>query len=183
MTLAILIEAILLGAALAMDAMAASVALGAAGRLEFNWKKIVITAGFFGFFQFSMPLIGFIGSGFAEEAVAQYGKWIAGILLMGIGGKMFFDRNDSEAHKFSLQKVTVLAFATSIDALLVGVGFRCLHRTSILPEIIIIGVITALISAGGCLLGRWSGRMLGNHCSILGAAVLIMLGIKIIIFN
>ena len=183
MTLAILIEAILLGAALAMDAMAASVALGAADRLEFNWKKIVVTAGFFGFFQFSMPLIGFIGSGFAEEAVAQYGKWIAGILLMGIGGKMFFDGKNEKTKRFSLQQLTVLAFATSLDALLVGVSFQFQHRSNILPDSLIIGAVTFAIAIAACALGRWSGKLLGKNCVWPAALVLIMLGLKVIISN
>lgn len=183
MTLGIFTEALLLGAALAMDALAASVALGAAGRKNFNWKRIALTAGFFGFFQFMMPLIGYMVSGLAEDLIQNCGKYVAGALLIGIGIKMFFDRNNEEAMKFSLPRLTTLAFATSIDALLIGVSFRCLHRTDIMPELLIIGIVTALISAGGCLVGRWSGRLLGNHCAILGALVLVALGIKVIIFG
>ena len=85
--------------------------------------------------------------------------------------------------KFSLPRVTTLAIATSIDALVVGVSFRCLERTGIIPELLIIGIVTFLISAAGCLIGRWSGKLLGNRCTILGAAVLVLLGLKIIIFS
>ena len=183
MTWAILVESVLLGAALAMDALAASVALGAAGRRDFRWVRIALTAGFFGFFQFMMPLVGYLATGFAESIVSNYGKYVAGVLLIGIGGKMFFDRDNAEAMKFSLARLTTLAFATSIDALLIGVSFRCLHRTDILLELVIIGVVTALISAAGCLVGRWSGKLLGNHCAVLGALVLIALGVKVIIFS
>ena len=186
MNIAIITEAVFIGVALAMDALAASVALGAAGRKSFDWRKIAITAGFFGFFQFLMPLIGFIGSSFAEHLVYNYGSIVAGVLLILIGGKMFFDKaDDSDDGKksFSLQKLFVLALATSIDALLVGVSFRCLHRTSIIADIIIIGVVTALISAAGCLAGRWSGKLLGKHCPFLGGGVLVMLGLKVIFFS
>ena len=183
MTWGIFIEGVLLGVALAMDALAASVALGAAGRRSFAWTRVLITAGFFGFFQFIMPLIGFLGSSFAEKLVHSCGNWIAGILLIGIGIKMFFDRDNAEAMKFSLPRVTTLAIATSIDALVVGVSFRCLERTGIIPELLIIGIVTFLISAAGCLIGRWSGKLLGNRCTILGAAVLVLLGLKIIIFS
>lgn len=176
-------EGFLLGVALAMDALAASVALGAAGRRDFSWVRIGLTAGFFGFFQFLMPLVGFIGSGFAGELAQLCGRWLAGGLLIGIGVKMFFDRDNAEAMKFSLPRITTLAFATSIDALLVGVSFRCLERCGIIPELLIIGVVTFMISAVGCLVGRWSGRLLGNHCAILGAAVLVMLGLKVMIFS
>lgn len=183
MTWAILVESVLLGVALAMDALAASVALGAAGRRDFRWVRIALTAGFFGFFQFMMPLVGYLATGFAESIVSNYGKYVAGVLLIGIGGKMFFDRDNAEAMKFSLPRLTTLAFATSIDALLIGVSFRCLHRADILLELVIIGVVTALISAAGCLVGRWSGKLLGNHCTVLGALVLILLGLKVIIFS
>ena len=185
MNTAIITEAVFIGVALAMDALAASVALGAAGRKSFDWRKIAITAGFFGFFQFLMPLIGFIGSSFAEHLVYNYGSIVAGVLLILIGGKMFFDKADEEGSKdtFSLQKLLVLAIATSIDALLVGVSFRCLHRTSIIADIIIIGAVTALISAAGCLAGRWSGKLLGKHCPYLGGGVLVMLGLKVIFFS
>ena len=183
MTWAIFVESVLLGVALAMDALAASVALGAAGRRDFRWVRIALTAGFFGFFQFMMPLVGYLATGFAESIVSNYGKYVAGVLLIGIGGKMFFDRDNAEAMKFSLPRLTTLAFATSIDALLIGVSFRCLHRADILWELVIIGVVTAIISAVGCLVGRWSGKLLGNHCTVLGALVLILLGLKVIIFS
>ena len=185
MTWAILTESVLLGVALAMDALAASVALGAAGRRDFRWVRIALTAGFFGFFQFMMPLVGYLATGFAESIVQNYGKYVAGALLIGIGVKMFFDRDNAEAMKFSLPRLTTLAIATSIDALLIGVSFRCLHRgfTDILSELVIIGVVTAIISAAGCLVSRWSGKLLGNHCTVLGALVLIMLGLKVIIFG
>ena len=185
MSIAHATEAVFIGVALAMDALAASVALGAAGRKSFDWRKIALTAGFFGFFQFLMPLIGFIGSSFAEHLVYDYGSIVAGILLILIGGKMFFDKADEEGSQdsFSLQKLLVLAIATSIDALLVGVSFRCLHRTSIIADIIIIGAVTALISAAGCLAGRWSGQLLSKHCPYLGGRVLVMLGLKVIFFS
>lgn len=183
MTGGILIEALLIGCALAMDALAASVALGAAGKADFNWKKITLTAGFFGFFQFFMPLAGFYGSGFIENAVQACGKWVAGALLIGIGGKMFFDRDDEKSKVFSLSKLIILAFATSIDALFIGVSYRCLHRICILPDTLVIGIVTFLISVAGCIAGRISGKHLGNHCTTLGALVLISLGLKVIIFS
>ncbi len=183
MTWANIAEAVFLGAALAMDAMTVSVALGASGRKAFDWKKIILTAGTFGFFQFLMPLIGFIGSCFAEHLVYNYGSIVAGVLLILIGGKMFFEKADDESQAFSIPKLLVLALATSIDALVVGVSYRCMHRSDILWDLVIIGVVTMFISLMGCLAGRWSGKLLGNHCSYLGGGVLIMLGLKVIFFN
>ena len=180
MSLTTFVEAVLLGVALAMDALAVSVALGSTQRRRFTWDKIAITAAFFGFFQFFMPVLGFYGSSFAENIVADYGRWVAGVLLMLIGIKMFFEQEENDRKKFSLSQLTVLAIATSIDALLVGVSFRCLHRSGIILSALIIGIETWFLSGCGCLLGRWSGRLLGKHCIWLGAAVLTMLGIKII---
>lgn len=182
-TFANLTEAVFLGAALAMDAMAASVALGASNRERFNWQKIAVTAGTFGFFQFLMPLIGFIGSSFAEHLVQNYGSIVAGILLILIGGKMLFDKAEDEKKTFSISKVLVLGLATSVDALLVGVSYRCMHRCDIIADITVIGVVTAIISIAGCLAGRCSGKFLGKHCGILGGGVLIMLGLKVIFFS
>ena len=176
-------EAVFIGVALAMDAMAASVALGAAGKKDFCWKKIALTAGFFGFFQFFMPLAGFYGSCFAEKLAQSWGHWIGGGLLILLGGKMFFEKEEEKNEVFSLKKLFILAFATSIDALLVGVSYRCIHRVCILPDTVIIGVVTFFIATAGCIAGRLSGRLLGAHCNYLGAVVLIMLGLKIIIFS
>ena len=176
-------EVLLLGAALAMDALAVSVALGAAQGSQFRWKNAALAVILFGFFQFFMPLAGFVGSSFAEHLIANYGNIAAGILLMIIGGKMFMDRNDETQTVFSLYKIFTLAIATSIDALLVGVSYRCLHRAEILSDALIIGAITALICAIGCLAGRWSGKLLGKHCATVGALVLVIIGVKVIFFG
>ena len=96
---------------------------------------------------------------------------------------MFFEKEEEQNEVFSLKKLFILAFATSIDALLVGVSYRCMHRACILPDTVIIGVVTFFIATAGCIAGRLSGRLLGAHCNYLGAAVLIMLGLKIIIFS
>lgn len=183
MTWSNFIEAVLMGSALAMDALAASVALGAANRRRFYWTRIALTAGTFGFFQFFMPLIGFYASSFAEKVVNQYGSWITGLLLIGIGSKMFFDGRDERVRAFSFKQLFILALATSIDALLVGVSYRCMQRGSVWWDVIVIGIVTMLISAAGCIVGRWSGKLLGKHCAVLGALVLIMLGIKVIIWS
>ena len=176
-------EAVLLGAALAMDAAAASAALAAAGRWTFNYRKMLLTAAFFGGFQFLMPLIGFYGSSFAGDLVSSFGKYLAGSLLIAVGGKMFFDGKNEKTKRCSLQQLTVLAFATSLDALLVGVSFQFQHRSNILPDSLIIGAVTFAIAIAACALGRWSGKLLGKNCVWPAALVLIMLGLKVIISN
>lgn len=177
------LEAILLGTALAMDAMAASVALGAVNRRRFNWQRIALTAVTFGGFQFFMPLLGFAGSVFADRLIQSCGSYIAGILLIFIGGKMFWDGSGERPRAFTIQQLLTLAFATSIDALLVGVSYRCMARSSIIFDVIVIGVVTALLAALGGIAGRWSGKLLGKRCTLLGAVVLILLGIKVIIWS
>ena len=177
------VEAVLLGAALAMDAVAASVALAAAGRWTFNPRRMLITAGFFGLFQCLMPLIGFYGSSWAGSLVESYGKYIAGLLLIAIGSKMFSDGESNKKLRFSLQQLLLLALATSLDALLVGVSFSFQRRTSIWLDAVIIGFVTALLAWLGCVTGRWSGKLLGKNCTWPGALVLVLLGLKIIIFS
>ncbi len=173
-------EAGLLGVGLAMDALAVSVALGAAERRQFTTRKILLTALFFGGFQFLMPGLGWLGGSFAGHIAQRYGRYFAGVLLLFIGTKMILERDPETPPAFGIWQLTVLAFATSIDALLVGVGYACLGRTAILADITIIGVVTAVISVIGCLAGRFSGKFLGSHCAIIGGLVLIAIGIKII---
>ena len=77
----------------------------------------------------------------------------------------------------------MLAFATSIDALLVGVGFACLGKTSILGDVVLIGCTTAVISALGCQLGKTSGKLIGSHCNWIGGLVLILIGVKTVVWG
>ncbi len=177
------IEVLLIGVSLSMDALAVSLALGAVERSNFNWKKIALTAFFFGFFQFMMPVTGWFGGSLCGEIVRTYGRIVAAILLCGIGGKMIHDRNEEEHPEFGLKQLTMLAFATSIDALLIGVGFACLGRTGIIADSVVIGITTFLISAAGCVAGRLSGNLFGSRCNLLGGLVLIGIGIKVLFFG
>lgn len=178
-----IIEIILIGIALSMDALAVSLALGAVERGKFTWNKILWTALFFGGFQALMPTIGWFGGSLCGEYVRNFGRIIAAVLLFWIGGKMIWDRNKEEKVEFGWWKLTVLAFATSIDALLVGVSFACLGRVDITKDVLLIGLTTFLISAAGCIAGRISGKLFGNHCELVGGLVLIAIGIKILFFG
>ena len=178
-----IIEAFFLGVALAMDALAASVALSASNRKKFNISKMLMTAGAFGLFQLLMPLGGFYSSALCGDFFKSYAKWIAGFMLILLGGKMFFERDDEEKAVFSMWKLLALAFATSIDAFLIGISYRFMNHSNIFMEVCIIGAVTFVISSAGCVAGKLSGKMLGSRCTILGALVLIMLGIKVILFS
>lgn len=177
------IEIILIGISLAMDALAVSVALAAAERKEFGWGKILLTAGAFGLFQALMPLAGWFGGCLAGAIFQAFGKYIAAALLAFIGGKMIVDSRNGENVLFSYRMLIVLAFATSIDALLVGVSFACLQQPYVGLSVLLIGIITTLISAAGCFAGRIFGSIFDGKCEIAGGVVLIGIGIKVLLFN
>lgn len=181
------IETLLIGISLSMDALAVSIALGAAERRNFTPWKIFITAFSFGMFQAIMPTLGWFGGTLLGEIVQRYGKIVACVLLAGLGAKMIYEacKHDEEkpVEGFNFTRLMVLSFATSIDALLVGVGYACLQRTGILLDVTIIGCTTFLISACGCLGGCAGGHHFGNKFEILGGAVLVLIGIKILFFG
>lgn len=172
------LETVLIGIALSMDALAVSIVLGAAEPGRMTWKRILVIALFFGVFQAVMPLIGWYGCSLTG-LIRETGHYFAAGLLGIIGGKMIYDRKEEHAAVFTLPRLLLLALATSIDAFLVGVGYACLQRPSILNEVLLIGSITFLISTAGCLAGRHSGKLLKTeHCMLIGGLVLIGIGVK-----
>lgn len=190
------VEAFLLGIGLAMDALAATIAIGAVKRQYFTWRHIATVAAFFGLFQFAMPIIGWYGGSLCGEIATRYGRYAATALLIFIGGKMIVEalrrRGDDEAKQscpahqgFRLWRLATLAFATSIDALLVGVGYACLQRppVAVLGDAAIIGVVTAAICAAGGILVRLCGCILGGKCEIAGGLVLIAIAVKTLIWG
>ena len=97
-----------------------------------------------------------------------------------------FSKEEDPAKKIgvcSLRRLVVLSFATSIDALLVGVSYACLGRADIAGDVLIIGAVTAAISAAGCVFGRMFGNRFGNRSSILGGLVLLGIAVKIMFFG
>lgn len=183
------IEPVLLGVSLAMDALAVSLALGAVERNNFNWRKILATALSFGVFQSLMPTAGWLGGSLFGYLVQTYGRCLAALLLFGIGGKMVWEafRKDGDEEEkitgFNFVRLIVLSFATSIDALLIGVGYACLKRVNILADVLIIGFVTFLISGAGCIAGRRGGHIFGNKCEVLGGLVLIGIGVKVLLLD
>ena len=158
----------------------------ASGRSPFTWDKIVLTALFFGGFQAMMPALGWFGSGLLGEAARKPGRIGAGILLAFVAAQMLWEglsKKDDSPDKAvcSLFRLLVLAFATSIDALLVGVSYAFLGRTGadIAGDVPVIGAVTAAISAAGCVCGRMFGNRLGNRSPILGGLALLGIALKI----
>ena len=180
-----IIELILISIGLAMDAFAVSICKGIKMTSKKTWHIIVIAL-FFGGFQMLMPIIGwFLGSRF-ESYITSFDHWIAFILLLIIGGKMIFesfkkDSDDEElVTKFDVKEIFVLAIATSIDALAVGITFAFL-QVNIASAVSIIGIITFVISIIGVKLGNVFGTKYEKNAEIIGGSILILMGLKILI--
>ena len=154
-----------------------------------TWDKIVLVAASFGLFQALMPAIGWFGSGLCGGLVQKLGRIAAGLLLAFVAAQMLregFSKEENPAKKVgacSLRRLIVLSFATSIDALLVGVSYACLGRTDITGDVLVIGAVTAAISAAGCVSGRMFGDRLGSRSSVFGGAVLLSIAFKIMFFG
>lgn len=176
-------ELFILAVGLSMDAFAVAVCKGLAiGRIQ--WKHIVIVGLWFGGFQALMPLVGyFLGSSFAEY-IAAVDHWIAMILLCLIGGNMIRESLDKDPEhvnpSLGFKAMLVMAIATSIDALAVGVTFAFL-AVRIISAVCFIGVITFLLSALGVKIGSIFGTKYKSKAEMAGGIILILLGIKILL--
>ena len=154
-----------------------------------TWDKIMLVAASFGVFQALMPMIGWFGSGLCGGLVQKLGRIAAGLLLAFVAAQMLrdgFSKKEDPAKKVgvcSLRRLIVLSFATSIDALLVGVSYTCLGRTDITGDVLVIGAVTALNSAASCVSGRMFGNRFGGRSSILGGVMLLCIAVKIMFFG
>ena len=161
------VELFLIAVGLSMDAFAVSVCKGL-GMQRLNMGQAVVIALFFGGFQALMPVIGWaVGAQFAHF-VSTYAHWIAFALLAFVGGKMLWDAfhedegEDTGPFKLELSDLLMLAIATSIDALAVGVSFAFLD-VAIAPSAALISVTTFVLSLAGVAVGhqfgsRWESR-------------------------
>ena len=167
-----------------MDAFAVSITLGLSV-VRPKMRELLIPGIYFGFFQALMPLIGyFIGVNFANK-IQNSDHWVAFVLLGLIGGKMIkesFSKEESRVNErpFQFTKMVLLAIATSVDALAVGITFSFL-KTDIFKAIIITGVTTFLISIVGVKAGNNFGAKYKSKAEFTGGAILIILGLKILI--
>ncbi|WP_294580763.1 manganese efflux pump MntP family protein [uncultured Thomasclavelia sp.] len=179
-----LIEIALIGVGLAMDAFAVSICKGLAMR-KMNYRQAIIIAGFFGVFQALMPALGYLlGTTFASK-IAAIDHWIAFILLGIIGASMikeaFEDDSDElEDSKLRIGDLFMLAIATSIDALAVGITFA-FFEVSLLTSVTLIGVITFIICIIGVKVGNVFGKKYKNKAELAGGIILILMGTKILI--
>jgi UPF0059 membrane protein closa_3359 len=184
-----IIEIILLSFGLAMDAFAVSICKGLTLK-KMDWKKSLISGGYFGVFQAIMPLIGyFLIKLFKQnEAISnfitKYDHWIAFILLIIIGINMIIESFAKEEvdGNFGFKTMFVLAIATSIDALSVGITFATMELAiNIYWTVLIIGGITFILSALGVFIGNVFGLKFKQPAEIVGGVVLILIGLKILL--
>lgn len=183
-----IVELALIAVGLSMDAFAVSVCKGL-GMKCLDMGQALVIALFFGGFQALMPLAGWaLGSGF-QSYIEPVDHWIAFALLAFIGGKMLYDAFHEEdgdepiageAARLDLKEILMLAIATSIDALAVGVGFAFL-QVDIVPAISLIGVITFALSLVGVAAGHQFGARFEKPATIVGGFVLILIGLKILL--
>ena len=176
-----ILELFILAVGLSMDAFAVTVCKGLAiGKI--NMKHALIVGLWFGGFQALMPLVGYLlGSSFAEY-IAAVDHWIAMILLALIGVNMVRESRDKDPEhadpSLGFKTMLVMAVATSIDALAVGVTFAFLE-VRILPAVSFIGVVTFLLSALGVKIGSIFGTKYKSKAELTGGVILILLGLKI----
>ena len=187
-----LITLLLLAIGLSMDAFAVSICKGLA-MPKLSFKNMAIVGLWFGGFQALMPLIGyFLGSRFVRF-ITNVSPWIAFVLLAIIGGNMiresFSKEEENETADLGFKSMLIMAIATSIDALAVGITFACVP-VAILPAGVtantffaagIIGITTFVLSAAGVKIGNLFGAKYKNKAEFAGGIILILLGIKIIL--
>lgn len=184
----IFIELLLMGVGLAMDAFAVSICKGLAMR-KVNKKQAVVIGLFFGGFQALMPFIGWVLGSQFESYITSIDHWIAFVLLGFIGGKMIVeavkpeDENveiDQMDPPLDIKEMFLLAIATSIDALAVGITFAFLDYP-IVEAVSIIGIVTFIISIGGVYVGNFFGNKYKNKAEFAGGLILVLLGARILL--
>lgn len=175
-------EIIVLAVALSMDAFAVSIGLGSKG----NTRGLGLKAGsFFGTFQALMPFIGYLGGKGVLGWVDSYTHWIAFGLLALIGAKMIYEGLqegiEDDIKEITNKMMLLLAIATSIDAMAAGFSLTLLDINAYLA-CLIIGVTTFIFSWVGVRIGKSSGTWLESKAEIFGGTVLILIGIKLLVF-
>lgn len=178
-----LIEILFIAVGLSMDAFAVSISCGLTMEKP-SARHALLIALFFGGFQALMPIIGYIAGMSVRDLIGGFDHWIAFGLLAFVGSKMIHESissrgDDKRMDPTSMLTLFILAVATSIDALAVGLSLSLL-QTGILRSALIIGAVTFTISLFGVLVGKQTGSIFGNKVEILGGAILIAIGLRIL---
>ena len=186
-----MIEIFLLAVALAMDCFTVSMAAGMIAGRRNGWLMVRL-AFLFGLYQAAMPLLGWLLMHLVDgEAIRQVDHWIAFSMLAFIGGKMVFDAFSEDKDQPALDVTSwkarhLLAVATSIDALAVGITFACtgyVRLGQLTVPLLVIGVVSFVLSVAGFLIGVGSGKAVQKKIrpELLGGVILIGIGTKILL--
>ena len=171
-------ELFLLAVGLSMDAFAVSICKGLSLR-NIKVKHMLIAGAWFGGFQALMPTVGYVLGSFFADLVSKWSHWIAFVLLLFIGGSMIkesFGEEEEVDADMSFKVMFLLAVATSIDALAVGVSFAFLKLA-----VLFIGCITFICSAVGVKIGSIFGTKYKSKAELAGGIILILIGVKVVL--
>lgn len=181
-----IVELLLVAVGLSMDAFAVAVCKGL-GMKRLNMRTAAVLALFFGGFQALMPLVGWLLGSQFMWLIEPVDHWVAFVLLVFIGAKMLWealhDNEDCDCEdttRIDLREYLMLAIATSIDALAVGISFAALS-VDIVPAVSLIGLVTFALTLVGVAVGHFFGSRYERPASIAGGVVLILIGVKILL--
>ena len=179
-----ILEILLLGIGLSMDAFAVSICKGLSTK-KLQIKHYLIIGAWFGGFQALMPTIGyFLGSTF-EQYITAFDHWVAFVLLTAIGANMIkesFSKEESETNRFfAFKTMLLMELATSIDAVAVGITFALLPDVNVPLAVCLIGVTTFVCSAAGLKVGNLFGLRYKAKAELAGGIILILIGLKILL--
>ncbi len=179
-----LLELLFIALGLSMDAFSVSVCKGLSTR-RLEWKHYLLVGAWFGGFQALMPAAGYLLGSTFEAYITAFDHWIAFALLLFIGGNMLKEAFSSETEtgnaSFGCKSMLVLAVATSIDALAVGITFALLPDVNIVAAVLCIGCTTFALSAIGLKVGNVFGLKYKKKAEIAGGVILILIGLKILL--
>lgn len=184
-----LLELFIIAVGLSMDAFAVAVCKGLSV-YKLKSKHMLITGLWFGGFQGLMPLFGYLLGSTFEKYITPVDHWVAFVLLGIIGINMIkesFEKNDecdcenSSDNPFAVKTMFIMAVATSIDALAVGVTFALLPEVNITAAVLFIGIITFTLSCLGIKIGNVFGAKFKNKAELAGGVILIFMGTKILL--
>lgn len=176
------VELLLIAVGLSMDAFAVSICKGLSVK-KLTPKHALLVGVYFGGFQFLMPVIGYLLGYKFEHFITNIDHWIAFVLLAFIGGNMIkesFGKSEELNDDFGFKTMLLMAVATSIDALAVGITFAFLG-VNILPAAGLIGITTFVISAAGIYVGNIFGAKYKSKAELAGGIILVLIGIKILL--
>lgn len=182
-----LVDMLLMGVGLSMDAFAVSVCKGLQAR-KVNWRRAFVTAFFFGAFQAIMPLLGWLLGSTVQSYIEPVSGWVAFGLLGAIGGKMVWDAvhddgscaPDAPGRGRFLAELLMLAVATSIDAFVAGISFA-MTDLNIWLAVAVIGLTTFVLSLVGTVVGNRFGSQFKKWATLAGGVCLVLLGAKILL--